>query len=63
MRALLDSNAYSYLARGGHAVAEIVRTADEVLLSVIVMGETVIWISDGVTVREQRHRAKHIPGP
>ena len=39
MRALLDSNAYSYLARGGHAVAEIVRTSDEVLLSVIVMGE------------------------
>ena len=39
MRALLDTNAYSYLARGGYAVGEIVRTADEIFLSVIVMGE------------------------
>ena len=39
MRVLLDSNAYSQLIRGSHQVAEIVRTAEEVLLSVIVMGE------------------------
>ncbi len=39
MRALLDSNAYSYLGRGSRAVEEIVRTADEIFLSVIVMGE------------------------
>lgn len=39
MRVLLDSNAYSQLTRGSHQVAEIVRTAEEVLLSAVVMGE------------------------
>ena len=39
MRVLLDSNAYSQLIRGSHQVAEIVRTAEEVLLSAIVVGE------------------------
>ena len=39
MRILLDSDAYSQLIRGDQQVAEIVRTAEEVLLSAIVMGE------------------------
>ena len=39
MRVLLDSNAYSQLMRGAHQVAEVVRTAEEVLLSAIVVGE------------------------
>ena len=39
MRLLLDSNAFSLLAYGHRHVAELVRGADEVLLSVIVIGE------------------------
>ncbi len=39
MRVLLDSNAYSMLMRGHEQVAELVRTAEEVLLSVVVVGE------------------------
>lgn len=39
MRVLLDSNAYSQLMRGDQQVAGVVRTAREVLLSAIVVGE------------------------
>ncbi len=39
MRILLDSNAYSQLKRGHCRVAEVVRMAEEVLLSAIVIGE------------------------
>ena len=39
MRVLLDSNAYSLLMRGHGQVAELVRTAEEVLLSAVVVGE------------------------
>lgn len=39
MRVLLDSSAYSELVRGNRQVAEIIRTAEEVLLSAVVLGE------------------------
>ena len=39
MRALLDSNAYSRLMRGDPQVANLVRSAEEVLVSAIVVGE------------------------
>ena len=39
MRVLLDANAYSMLGRGHLQVAELVRRAEEVLLSAIVVGE------------------------
>ena len=39
MRVLLDSNAYSLLMRGNDRVADLVRGAEEVLLSAIVVGE------------------------
>ena len=39
MRALLDSSAYSQLMRGREQVARIVRGAEEVLLSAVVLGE------------------------
>lgn len=39
MRVLLDSNAYSHLKRGVRPVAGIVRRAEQVLLSTIVIGE------------------------
>ena len=47
MRVLLDSNAYSQLMRGSHQIAEIVRTAEEVLLSAIVMGELLYGFRSG----------------
>ena len=39
MRLLLDTDAYSALKRGHRAVADLVRGADEVLLSTVVAGE------------------------
>ena len=39
MKLLLDSNAYSHLKRGHPRVAELVRMAEEVLLSAVVIGE------------------------
>lgn len=39
MRVLLDSNAYSLLMRGHEQVAEMVRTAEELLFSAVVVGE------------------------
>ncbi len=39
MRILLDSNAYSGLMRGNEQVAGLVRRAEEVLFSAIVVGE------------------------
>ena len=39
MRVALDSNAYSLLFRGHPVVAEIVRRAQEVVLSAVVIGE------------------------
>lgn len=39
MRILLDSSAYTQLARGHHTVADLVRRSHEVVLSAIVVGE------------------------
>ena len=39
MRLLLDSNAYSLLMRGHERVAELVRNAQELLFSAVVVGE------------------------
>ena len=39
MRVLLDTNAYSLLMRGHEQVAEIVRSAEELLFSAVVVGE------------------------
>lgn len=39
MRVLLDTNAYSDLMRGHRQVADIVRGAEEILLSTVVLGE------------------------
>jgi len=36
---LLDANAYSMLVRGHRQVADIVRSAEEILLSAVVVGE------------------------
>ena len=39
MTGLLDANAYSLLVRGNRQVADIVRSAEEILLSAVVLGE------------------------
>ena len=39
MKVLLDSNAYSLLMRGHEEVAKLVRRAEEVLFSAVVVGE------------------------
>ncbi len=39
MRILLDSNAYSLLMRGQEQIADLVRAADELLFSAVVVGE------------------------
>ena len=41
MRVLLDSSAYSQLMRGHDRVAELVRNAEEILFSAVVVGELV----------------------
>ena len=52
MRVLLDTNAYTQLTRGDEQVVEIVETADEVLLSVIVVGELLFGFELGTRIEE-----------
>ncbi len=47
MRVLLDSNAYVQLMQGSEKVAGIVRRAEEVLLSTIVLGELLYGFRHG----------------
>jgi tRNA(fMet)-specific endonuclease VapC len=47
MRLLLDSNAYSEFMRGNRQVRELVRTAEEVLLSAVVVGEQLFGFRQG----------------
>ena len=47
MRILLDSNAYTQLMRGGEQVSRIVRGAEEVLLSAVVLGELLYGFRHG----------------
>ena len=47
MRVLLDSNAYTLLMRGHGEVAELVRRAEEVLFSAVVVGELMYGFRHG----------------
>ena len=47
MRVLLDSNAYGQLMRGRDRVSRIVRSAEEVLLSAVVLGELLYGFRHG----------------
>ena len=47
MRVLLDSNAYSQLMRGRKQVSRIVRGAEEVLLSAVVLAELLYGFRQG----------------
>lgn len=52
MRALLDTNAYSLLMRGHEQVAEIVRTAEELLFSAVVVGELLYGFRRGTRLEQ-----------
>ena len=47
MRILLDSNAYSEFMRGNQHVGEIVRGAEQILLSAVVIGEQLYGFRQG----------------
>ena len=47
MKILLDSNAYSEFMRGNHRVRDLVRDAEEILLSAIVVGEQLFGFRQG----------------
>lgn len=47
MRVLLDTNAYSALRRGHELVTEQVRKSEEVLLSIVVIGELLFGFRNG----------------
>lgn len=52
MKILLDTNAYSALRRGNETIAEFVRESDEVLLSVVVVGELLFGFRNGSRYEE-----------
>ena len=52
MRILLDANAYSLLESGDDGIAELVRRAETVLLSVIVVGELLYGFRRGSRFEE-----------
>ncbi len=54
MRALLDTNAYSALMADRASVAEIVRRADVVLVSAVVLGELLFGFRNGRRYAEHR---------
>ena len=47
MRVVLDSNAYSHLKRGHHRIVEIVRSSEEILLPLVVIGELLYGFRNG----------------
>ena len=47
MKLLLDSNAYSAFMRGNRQVLDLVRTAEEVLFSAVVVGEQLFGFRQG----------------
>ena len=47
MRILLDSNAYSAFMRGNNEVRDLIRAAEEVLFSAIVVGEQLFGFRQG----------------
>jgi tRNA(fMet)-specific endonuclease VapC len=52
VKVLLDTNAYSALRRGNEHVAQQVRSSEEVLLSVVVVGELLFGFRNGSLYEE-----------
>ena len=53
MKVCIDTNAYSALKRGNDAIAELLESADEVLVSTVVLGE--LYAGFGLGAQEQRN--------
>lgn len=51
MKVLLDTNAYTALRQGQEVVAEQVRSSEEVLLSIVVVGELLFGFRPSDVVR------------
>ena len=56
MKILLDSNAYTRLSRGHDEVSKLVRDADEVLLSAVVVGELLFGFYNGTRLEKNLTR-------
>lgn len=56
MKVLLDSNAYTALCRGDERVAERIRDAETVYLSMVVIGELLAGFRHGTREAENRER-------
>jgi tRNA(fMet)-specific endonuclease VapC len=56
MRLLLDTNAVSALLRGDAAVAQLVRRAEHLLMSAVVVGELEFGFRNGTRYEENRAR-------
>ena len=54
MNVLLDSNAYSLLMRGHGEVAALVRRAEEILFSAVVVGELMYGFRRGAHFERRR---------
>jgi tRNA(fMet)-specific endonuclease VapC len=52
VKVLLDTNAYSALRRGHELVADRVRNAEEVLVSIVVVGELLFGFRNGSRYEE-----------
>ena len=64
MRILLDSTAYSQLARGHRTVADLVRRSREVVLSAVVVGELLYGYRHGSrTARNVRELDEFLANP
>ena len=64
MRILLDSNAYSNLKRGHRRVAEIVRSAERILVPHVVIGELLFGFRNGARPeRNTRELHAFLDGP
>lgn len=52
MKILLDANAYTLFARSHDGVTELVRDADEILMSAVVVGELLFGFRNGTRLEE-----------
>lgn len=58
MRLLLDTNAYSALGRGHGATADLLRRAEEVLFSTVVLGEVLAGFRYGTRYQDNLDRLR-----
>lgn len=62
MKVLLDTNAYSAMMRGHGEVARLVRDAEQVVLSAVVIGELLFGFRLGTRLRKNMHELETFLG-